>query len=97
MTPEARGTLLVFAAQQRPGCRAHRGLIRGGRSADALTCRDDDHSFGLGLVLAGGEWAMARRRPALRLMMPSHGAMAQAAVGGARGRFADLAGRYTEG
>ena len=40
---------------------------------------------------------MARRRPALRLVMPSHGAMAQAAVGGARGRFADLAGRYTEG
>jgi len=40
---------------------------------------------------------MARRRPALRPVMPSTLRWLLAAVGGAHGRPADLAGKYAEG
>ena len=40
---------------------------------------------------------MARRCPALRPVIPSMVRWLLAAVGGARGRLADLAGRYAEG
>ena len=61
-------------------------------TADAL----QDSWAALHVINVHGE-AMAQRRPALRPVMPSTVRWLLAAVGGARGQLADLAGRYTEG